>query len=484
MVTRAVSILLVSAIFVVGDVSGREYRIGDKADRDIVTPVPLVVVDIEATDELKEKEAQRVPVVYRYYPNAANECVAAFQTTFDRTRSNFLDAVEVRFGKRTLSPDEISSNDFQRFLTQFQKQNILFPVGLRLARIWLQGESDDAYKAPLMAKLREPMRGYIRPDTGPKDIWVGSTIRLVSLADNEEATATVVAERGFNVGKTNFIATQRAKSDLLDRFPAEERSVAKYLASFIKPNCLMEAELTRQLREQRTANLSIASRYNSGDVIVRRGQVIDARIKAALDELQEKNALAIVKNVEQPRVEILPKPWPWVIGGAAAVLLIMMVWRLTRRPPPMAMVPASLPVEPVATVPTQAVSASEHAWKARALQAEEQAAKAKAVVREGLLAQLARWMSDKMTRRLVEQRAELLSAHQKAAVEVAELEARLEKVQAPLQERLAAYESRIAELEKELLAKGEENRELIKAKIQIIRKQVEIERDKRRLEFN
>ena len=39
---------------------------------------------------------------------------------------------------------------------------------------------------------------------------------------------------------------------------------------------------------------------------------------------------------------------------------------------------------------------------------------------------------------------------------MAELEARLEKVQAPLQERLAAYERRIAELEKELAARGEE----------------------------
>jgi hypothetical protein len=67
---------------------------------------------------------------------------------------------------------------------------------------------------------------------------------------------------------------------------------------------------------------------------------------------------------------------------------------------------------------------------------------------------------------------------------MAELEARLEKVQAPLQERLQAYERRIADLEKELTVKGEENRELIKAKIQIIRKQLEIEREKNRLEFN
>jgi hypothetical protein len=97
---------------------------------------------------------------------------------------------------------------------------------------------------------------------------------------------------------------------------------------------------------------------------------------------------------------------------------------------------------------------------------------------------LAQWMAERMTQKLISQRAQLLNDHQRAALEVAELEARLEKVQAPLQERLQAYERRIADLENELNVKGEENRELIKAKIQIIRKQLEIEREKNRLEFN
>jgi len=38
---------------------------------------------------------------------------------------------------------------------------------------------------------------------------------------------------------------------------------------------------------------------------------------------------------------------------------------------------------------------------------------------------------------------------------------------------MRAYELRIVELEKELALKGEENRELTKAKIQVMRKQLE-----------
>ncbi len=57
-------------------------------------------------------------------------------------------------------------------------------------------------------------------------------------------------------------------------------------------------------------------------------------------------------------------------------------------------------------------------------------------------------------------------------------------MQAPLQERLAAYENRIQELEKELSARTEENRELLKLKIDMLRQQLEEERAGRRVNFN
>ena len=53
-----------------------------------------------------------------------------------------------------------------------------------------------------------------------------------------------------------------------------------------------------------------------------------------------------------------------------------------------------------------------------------------------------------------------------------------------MQERLRAYEARIQELEKELTALNEENRELLKLKIDMIRRQLEVERIHNRLAFN
>src|SRR5439155_14007298 len=101
-----------------------------------------------------------------------------------------------------------------------------------------------------------------------------------------------------------------------------------------------------------------------------------------------------------------------------------------------------------------------------------------------LLPHLARSLAHALVQRLLAQRSEVLSSQQKAEREVAELTARLENLHAPLEERLKAYEKRIAELESELAAKGEQNLELIKATIETTRKKLQIERSQQSLNWN
>jgi hypothetical protein len=465
----------------------RDYEIGEQADQEIRTPTPMVVIDAEATEQLKEKEGRRVAVIYRYIPGTVDDVTSAFHSTFIQTQVNFLAALETRFKTRTLTEAELESGDFQRFVTQFQKQNILFPVDTTLAASWARGEDGRETEEMLLERLRAPLKGYVRPDTGPSDIWVGATIRIVSLAANETASATLVNERGFNLAKTNFISAQRVKTDLIASFPTEQRAVARYVASFIRPNCLMEEELTRTLRGQRTAGLVAADRYAAGDVIVRPGQVVDKRIKAALDQLNERTAAAQFTQLEsmsQPLPVEPRKSWLWPAALAAAALLIFFgAVKLARRRVETSLLPA-VPERDLLTAPASTALSTEENWRQRALLAEQRVQKVQAEVRSGLMRQLADWMSSKLTRKLASQRDRLMDAHQKAAQEMAELESRLEKVQAPLQERLLAYEQRIVELEKELAVKGEENRELIRAKIQMVRKQLELEREKTRVEFN
>ncbi|MEO6245689.1 MAG: hypothetical protein ABIQ12_09650, partial [Opitutaceae bacterium] len=116
----------------------------------------------------------------------------------------------------------------------------------------------------------------------------------------------------------------------------------------------------------------------------------------------------------------------------------------------------------------------------RALLAEGKADRAQEAIRTGALG----WMRDKVFSTMSHQRAELLSVQRKAEAEIRELEQRLERLHTPLKERVTAYEKRIEELEKDLAAKGEQNRELIQARISVARQQLTVERERGRFGTN
>lgn len=180
--------------------------------------------------------------------------------------------------------------------------------------------------------------------------------------------------------------------------------------------------------------------------------------------------------VPSPAHGIAPPPNHWVIWtlNAASVVCFVLWWRwMDRRSS-----------GPVLSVVTGDPGTDGGDWKARALAAEARADKATALLRARLMPQMARWMMSELVQRLVSHRSGLLSSQQQAEREVAELERRLEQLQAPLAERLRAYEQRIADLERELAAKGEENRELLKARIASARQKLELERAKHPPEWN
>lgn len=130
--------------------------------------------------------------------------------------------------------------------------------------------------------------------------------------------------------------------------------------------------------------------------------------------------------------------------------------------------------------PSQTGVITGDSWRQRALEAEHRADQAVAALRENMTESL----KEAVVQQLAAQRRELLNAHEAAASEIAELIRRMDKAHAPLHERLRAYEAHIQELEKELAARSEENRELLKLKIEMTKQQFEAERAGNRLNFN
>jgi hypothetical protein len=101
----------------------------------------------------------------------------------------------------------------------------------------------------------------------------------------------------------------------------------------------------------------------------------------------------------------------------------------------------------------------------RALAAEQRADQATAVIRAGLIPHLRHWLKQKLVRRLITDRAQLMETQQVATLKALAVEERLARIEQQIQRQTSAYQERIEALTRELIVAKEENRELIRARI-------------------
>lgn len=193
---------------------------------------------------------------------------------------------------------------------------------------------------------------------------------------------------------------------------------------------------------------------------------------------------------------------------AAIIALAVAVWALTKRrpalglPPPRTLIAVSvddgrrLPLPDAVVVTPRSVTGSgpndglalagpivrleapAHAevWQQRALAAEQRVEQANAMMRHGLITNLSRWLKAKLLRRLISDRAGLLRAQEAAAQKVLDVDDRLTRVELQIQQQNQAYQRRIEELTRQLIAAREESRELIRAQIAQVKAEMETAR--------
>ena len=125
---------------------------------------------------------------------------------------------------------------------------------------------------------------------------------------------------------------------------------------------------------------------------------------------------------------------------------------------------------------------SMEAWQQRALTAEALANNQAVLLREKLMPELTEFVKQSLVHGLAAQRDALLAMQQQAMQSLIEMESRLAALQAPMQDRVRAYESRISELEKELSVQGAEMRELTRTILQMMRKKLEEEQQAEKLD--
>ncbi len=97
-------------------------------------------------------------------------------------------------------------------------------------------------------------------------------------------------------------------------------------------------------------------------------------------------------------------------------------------------------------------------------------------LRHGIIRELSGWLKQKLVRKLVSDRAQLMQAQQIATHMATTLDNRLSRIEARIEQQNQAYIRRIEELNQELAAAREENRELIRERIAQVKAEMEAAR--------
>jgi hypothetical protein len=451
------------------------YRVGDEAKEEITAAVPLTVVNEDETTSLKQKESLRVPVLCRYQTNVAPATEVQFINSFFVVKSNFLARLETVLGTNRLAAEDLASPRFQKFYNNYRRANKGCPITTNLAGIWASGESDELFLGKLSGLLREEMRHGVRAGTLPPEMKLTWSVRMVYVTNLEQEASLEMAEkRGVYFRNTNVLTVGKAREELVNRFPAEEKPLGKFVASFVVSNCAPDLKLTQLARSNRIANIWASDQYAAGEVVVKQGQIIDKKSKAALDQLREK--VAMLRLEEEQRNPARPQqaaaaiaPWQIYAAGGGVFAAVVITWIFaSRRRQPASLVPAlsgrGMIADP-AVVPCDSCGSP----VAIPLSVRERNAEA---LRQAMAPNLAQFLKTSFVQRLLSQRNEMTDTQLQAASEMLEMEARLEKIHAPLRDRLRAYEQRIVELENELEKRETENEQLIKTKIQLMRQQM------------
>jgi hypothetical protein len=440
------------------------YRLGDTADADIVAPVPVDVVDAATTAALQASKAQEIPVVFRTVSGVTNAIAAKFLAAFAHARTDWLAELAAQPRSPAGTAVVISAPAGADLLAAFNRQNCDFPVTEELAAEWSRGNDGGAGQEKLLHSLLAVASQRVRPDRLPDGFAVGETVRLVPVAEKDQKLSLAAVQHGSLIPAASLMTVATARALFCSEFPAGQQPFAQALAAFIQPDCFPDAPFTQLVRGTAVYQLVVSDHFDAGEIMVHRGEIIDLKKKAALDALSEKLAAA---TPAPPTLPLAQAPPPPVLPEVQPLV----------RPPP-AGVSAGWLIFALAAV---CAAASTVAFR-QFLKGRQMSPLAQPTPQPN--AELALALRDAVMQELALQRRELLLAQQAASDEVAALVRRLDAMQVPMQERERAYEERIQMLEKELALRTEENRELLKLKIEGVRRQLEMERGAQRLNFN
>jgi hypothetical protein len=182
--------------------------------------------------------------------------------------------------------------------------------------------------------------------------------------------------------------------------------------------------------------------------------------------------------------------WPLMAGGVAGMLVLLIGWRLLlHRPAPPPMRAATTAT--IANLHTGQITISpqsdhttylrgdvipsgqtqSRAWNT-SVPSSSPSIPLPDEVRAGVVTNLSQWLKQNLMRRLIAERTHLLANQESAQRRVRAVDERLDKIEEQIRQRNREYEERIDVLLKALVTAEEQNRELIRAQIALLKNEM------------
>jgi hypothetical protein len=433
------------------------YQAGDIALEDIISPVDLEVVDPKATAQARHQAIAQLPPVYRSLDSKEEPTLAAVVASFESTRDRFVKDVGLAFSGHPIDHREANSSRFREFRTGFQRENTGFPVGNLLGLTWALGRDDSRLLSPILDTIEDAYADRIVLDGGDSNL--PTELLLIEDDTGFSAGQNAPFERGRRIEQSEIVDLDMVRKEVHQQLDVDYRPVSAYVTGLLQPNARFDVPLNDAYKREKAESILVVNHYRAGDLLVRKGEVISEEAMRALRNLDSR--LSLQKEVPpsgivashpglrlyQPDQDTGSGIHGLALGFltcAVLLLLVMFTWFFFRQ-------------RNSELVPIRA------------------GASINRVIPEELAAQLARELRDRVVQSLYTQRDDLLKAERSATMSVRELEERLARLQPRILAKIQEYETRIKELEDQLAQKESENRDLIRARIEEVRRKLDAE---------
>lgn len=241
-----------------------DYKLGDVAEADVITPVPLLVLNPEATEILKQKVAAQVHLIVLQSTGLATEAETTLREKVAAARVVFMTA---------LRREDLDAPPYSRVIQEVVRK---VPKDLpfeQLAPLWVRGQSDEPVVERMVQGLRDVMTQPIVLTRNDTPLAAALPVRVVPVPSLTPPPAPAAVENaGQIMSSSRVITLWRARQLVEAAFPAGEVALGRFAGTFLPANAVPEPKLTELIRAQRMEGVAQNDRYEAAQVIVKKGR--------------------------------------------------------------------------------------------------------------------------------------------------------------------------------------------------------------------